>query len=542
MNQYKNNKNKYSVKIINSLDEISSYYGMKKSKLITYIDKNKIYNNRYIDLDTSEKLLLSLNLEYVIDKQLTVISEIQKSWKDNLNKNKIITIGILGHINHGKTTLIKNIIKQDIIEDGDITQNINIYNKNNIYFLDTPGHSLFHFMREHILNIIDLIFLVISLEDGIAFETNRIINLIIENNLSSITRVIFTKSDIAKYNYKDLLLGLNKAGLYDFQYCIIDYNIDIMKQINSILNLSNFDLIDKLLYNQLLTIKSTDKIYNLIKLNYGEITKKSSLITECKIYRVTGTFNLDFKPISKIQAQCFAYCTTDQNLDINDINFVHTNDVELIELHSKYIIGKLYLKNHSNNSKEDGIYYKKKIVCIIGDIIMKSIIINMAKQHNVDKIIVVVLKSEKHIISTIDNSQHTILFRVSDNNSIIKTLSENKVKYTIIDNIYQLEKYLSQNNLDIFNNINIKNIAEVIKIFEINNKKIIGCQVLKGDFKMNQKIFIAKSSNINEIDDSSTIVSMKQDDKFIKQTKKNILFGVILSDPIKIEIGYFIYS
>lgn len=134
MNQYKNNKNKYSVKIINSLDEISSYYGMKKSKLITYIDKNKIYNNRYIDLDTSEKLLLSLNLEYVIDKQLTVISEIQKSWKDNLNKNKIITIGILGHINHGKTTLIKNIIKQDIIEDGDITQNINIYNKNNIYF------------------------------------------------------------------------------------------------------------------------------------------------------------------------------------------------------------------------------------------------------------------------------------------------------------------------------------------------------------------------------------------------------------------------
>ena len=59
---------------------------------------------------------------------------------------------------------------------------------------------------------------------------------------------------------------------------------------------------------------------------------------------------------------------------------------------------------------------------------------------------------------------------------------------------------------------------------------------------MNQKIYIAKSSNINKGDECSTIVSMKQDDKFIKQTRKNILFGIILSDNIKVEVGYYIYS
>lgn len=542
MNQCKNNKNIYSVKVINSLDEISNYYGIKKSKLITYIDKNNLLNNRYIDLETTKKLLSILNLKYSIDRQLTVIEEIQKQWSENKKHiNKIITVGVLGHVNHGKTTLIKKIINQQIIEDGDITQNINIYNKENIFFLDTPGHALFHFMREHILQIIDIIFLIISLEDGIAFETNRIIKMIIENNLVNITRIIFTKSDIAKYNYKDIISNLNKIGLYNIEYCIIDYSLDIMDQINKLLELNNFNS-DEIFYNQLLTIRSTDKIYNLIKLNYGELTKKSCIMTNNKIYRVTGTFDLNFKPVTRITPQCFAYCTTDNNLDINNVNFVHTNNVELIELYNKYIVGKMYIQNYKSSTSEDGIYYKKKIVCIIDDIIMREIIISMAKQSNVDKIIIVVLKSEKHIISTIDSSQNTILFRVNDNSSIVKILTNNKVKYTIIDNIYQLEKYLSQNNLDIFNNINIRNIAEVVKIFEINNKKIIGCQVLKGDFKMNSKISVAKSSNINEVDESSTIISMKQDDKFIKQTKKNILFGVILSDDIKVEVGNYIYS
>ena len=530
----------YSVKVINSLDEISNYYGIKKSKLITYIDKNKIYGNRYIDLNTTKELLTSLNLNYAIDRQLTVIKEIQTNWSNKKEiLNEIITIGVLGHINHGKTTIIKKIINRDIIEEGEITQNIKIYNKDNLFFLDTPGHSLFHFMREHILQIIDFIFLVISLEDGIAFETNRIIQLIISNNLVSLTRIIFTKSDIAKHKYKDILVSLQKMGLYNVQYCVLDYSKSLIEQIKNLLIDNNKE---ELLYNQLLTIRSTDKIYNLIKLNIGELTKKSSILTQDKIYRVTGTFDLDFNPVSKISAQCFAYCTTDQVLDINNINFVQTSDVELIELHNKYIIGKMYIESQKSNKIEEGIYFKKKIVCIIGDIIMREIILSMAKKHNVDKIIIVVLKSEKHIISTIDNSQSTILFRVKDNNSIIKVLTENKVKYSIIDNIYQLEKYLLQNNLDIFNNINIKNIAEIVKIFEINNKKIIGCKVLKGDFKMNQKISIAKSASITEIDESSVIISMKQDDKFIKQTRKNILFGVILSDNLKAEVGYYIYS
>ncbi len=334
-----NNKKLYSVKIINSLDEIAGYYGIKKNKLIAYINKQDIYNNRYIELSVTKKLLDSLKLNYVIDRQLQVIDQIQQEWMqyDENNKQKIITIGLLGHINHGKTTLISKIIKKNIIEDCEITQNINIYNKDNLFFLDTPGHSLFRPMREHILQIIDVIFLIISLEDGIAFETNRIVQLIIENNLVNKTRIVFTKNDIAKYNYKDIINKLNQLGLYDVSHCIIDYSGDITKQINNIIGLNkNFSCSNNILYNQLLTIKSTDKIYNLVKLNFGELSKKSSILTNDKIYRVTGTFDLDFKPVSKITAQCFAYCTTDQNLDINDIHFVQTSDVELISLMSKF--------------------------------------------------------------------------------------------------------------------------------------------------------------------------------------------------------------
>ncbi len=155
----------------------------------------------------------------------------------------------MGHVNHGKTSLI-NCIKSSNIktkEIGNITQNINAYNIKNKYgkltLLDTPGHYTFTDMRKKSINISDLIILLIAIDDGIMPQTieiikyankkkvpilialnkidkinyleniNTIKNKIINNNL--ISNKLFKKNIFIKISTKKKI-GINKLIKYIF--------------------------------------------------------------------------------------------------------------------------------------------------------------------------------------------------------------------------------------------------------------------------------------------------------------------------------------
>jgi len=93
---------------------------------------------------------------------------------------------VLGHIDHGKTTLLDKIRQTSVAEEelGGITQHIGAYeiehNGRTIVFIDTPGHEAFSKMRSRGVTVADVAILVVAADDGIKPQTLESINIIKE--------------------------------------------------------------------------------------------------------------------------------------------------------------------------------------------------------------------------------------------------------------------------------------------------------------------------------------------------------------------------
>ena len=114
--------------------------------------------------------------------------------KENI-MNRPPVVVIMGHIDHGKSTLLDYIRKTNIVEKetGGITQAISayevVYQNKKITFIDTPGHEAFSKMRERGAKIADIAILVISAEDGVKMQTIEAWKTIVESNTPCIVAI-----------------------------------------------------------------------------------------------------------------------------------------------------------------------------------------------------------------------------------------------------------------------------------------------------------------------------------------------------------------
>ena len=202
------------------VSDMAHQMGLKANEIIKVLFNLGIMAtiNQSIDFDTAQ--IVAAEFNYEVEKtgfeEKDYLGETEPDKPEDL-KPRPPVVTIMGHVDHGKTSLLDAIRKTHVTsgEAGGITQHIGAYHvktKNgDVVFLDTPGHEAFTAMRARGAQITDLVILVVAADDGVMEQTREAINHARAANVPII--VAINKIDKPGANPDRVMRELSELGL-----------------------------------------------------------------------------------------------------------------------------------------------------------------------------------------------------------------------------------------------------------------------------------------------------------------------------------------
>lgn len=241
-----------------TVKKFSEVLDLPINTVITELMKNGILAtiNERIDFETASIIASDLGYEaseeimeadgaMTIEKLNDILKKEHESEENLKSRPPVVTI--LGHVDHGKTTLLDTIRKANVAagESGGITQHISAYQVKKkgqlITFVDTPGHEAFSAMRERGVSLADIAVLVVAADDGVRPQTKEVIEYLLAKKIPTV--VAINKIDKPEANIQRV-----KQELADNGILLEEWGGDVIAtKISAKLNMGIDELLDSLL-------------------------------------------------------------------------------------------------------------------------------------------------------------------------------------------------------------------------------------------------------------------------------------------------------
>lgn len=573
-----------SIRVPISIKNLAAQMKVKASELITVLFKQglALTLNDYLEDETTLQLLgHELNCEITLNTQeqdriqitdQTLEQEVKASDEKEL-KARPPVIAFMGHVDHGKTSLIDAIRKSNraAYEAGAITQHIGAFQCNTSHgpltILDTPGHEAFSAMRNRGANVTDIVVLVVAGDEGIRDQTIEAIQHAKAANVTTI--VAINKSDKEDYNPDNVYRELSEHELIAEQWG----GSTIMVQCSAKTGEGISDLLELIaLQSEVLELKANPNtrargivlesqihkgmgnVATLIVQN-GTLNVGDSLVFDIHYARIKTMINDLGETIQHATPATPAEITGLSGLPEAGSEFIVVKDEkeakEIAEMRYKEFQKDRFTPKKKNLQEsflaEQGEAPAKKVLPIIlradvqGSLEALLQSLKKIKSDKIDLLIInegvgEVTESDIHLAKTANASIIGFHTRIESHaeelmKSINVTIKMPKIIYEAVD----LVKELMIAKLDKVPKEEEKGKAEVKAIFKASRiGRIAGCQVTHGSIHRNHHARVMRNG---EQVWKGSLSSLKREKEDVKELKKGMECGIVLNGFSDIEVG-----
>ena len=548
-----------------TIQELSNRMAEKSNDIIKFLFNMKVVAtiNHNIDKDTAEYIVKEFGHKPILEEAPLI--ETNKSREDFKGevKNRPPVVTIMGHVDHGKTSLLDSLRDSNVVsgEHGGITQHIGAYqikteNNKLITFIDTPGHAAFTEMRARGSKITDIVVLVVAADDGIKPQTVEAIKHAKAAKVPII--VAINKCDLPEKNISKI-----KNEMMQYELVAEDLSGDTLFVEVSALKKINLDKLKEsiLLQSEILDLKASysDKARGVViesKIDKGKGPVSTILVSNGKLKR--GDYFICGDTWGKIRAMInFEGKMVDEALP--------SSPVEILGMNSSAYAGAEFMVTENedeakklsefkkNNNVQNKVSAKDKTTLFEDvkdkdelNIIIKSDVqgssealkmaINKIKHKEVEaKIILSDIGMINETDVSLAKASNAILigFNVKPNREAKKLSEEQKVDIKYFNIIYEAINYVEK-SLSGLLEPDIKEIilgsAEIQKIFKVSNAgKIAGSKVTSGEIKNKSKARIIRDGVVVY---SGEISSLFREKNQVKEVGTGLECGISIKDFI----------
>jgi translation initiation factor IF-2 len=445
---------------------------------------------------------------------------------------------ILGHVDHGKTTLLDYLRQTEIAarEAGGITQHIRsfVFSRKSgspITFIDTPGHEAFSQMRKRGSSLADIALLVVAADDGVMPQTKQSITFIQESRIPFI--VVINKTDLPTADIDRVKTQLAEANVLveDFGgqtpcVCISAKTgkgvPDLLEMIDLLTSLdppqADFDAnLEVVVLESRIDSKKGPLAVVLVK--QGTLTVGSTLFQEERIGKVKALIDPEGNSISSAPPSA---------------------PVEILGLTLPPSVGSVISTHPLAASQPSSSQSVHAVSPPLANFIVKADVAGSLEA------ILAGLDPEAGLISsgTGDVNENDVLlahtsqaqilaFNVRVSGNIVKLAETEKITISQFKIIYELFKYVTD-LLHPKSDIQIVGRASILADFKINSDRIAGCKCTEG--------LIERTCNLKIVRDGQEIISTKikslhQGKTIVEKVKSGVEFGAIFSPYVDFKVG-----